>query len=436
MEDWEKELIGVVEELKDMERENRPPPKPKTETDLKSNFRGIITLRTTGEARELSLTIQRVVRKSVEFFYVIDKEDGSRQDLINDLNKMIGLCETFPPICLDKQDATLAQQCVISMDESLKTLHVEFNNYIPRAKLTPETGRRIASELRNILTRLVEVAKLMEIQQGRLITAQVEKTKQITDVLAKTNHPVDYDKKQRLFLMHIDALINLCENRINCLEGLQDPHDHKRRLRSIVNDLHLRREPLPAATAEAVNNPSSQNIERQKLESQTLQQRLDEVNAIANEITPEASAIFDHNVTINKSLDDLKQAVLSGRDNDAAKAAQRIEDELKRINANPVPGVPADDDEEARRRAREALEDAAERLRKKIRDLLGATNAQHGKQPTTEKAKTAVDRLIDDMKQETRRVRDFETVNTNLKQSGMLEAAASAAAKLATLFQE
>jgi len=241
-------------------------------------------------------------------------------------------------------------------------------------------------------------------------------------------------KNKKLFLMHIDSLINLCENRINCLEGLKDPHDHRRRLRSIVSDLHLRREPLPAATAEAVNNPTSQNIERQKLEAQTLKQRLDEVIAIANEITPEASAIFEHNVVINKNLDELKQAILSGRDNDAAKAAQKIEDELNRINASPVPGQP--DDDEARRRAKEALDEAAERLRKKLKDLLGATNAQQGKQPTTDKAKHSVDRLIDDMKQETRRVRDFETVNTSLKQSGMLEAAAAAAAKLATLFQE
>jgi hypothetical protein len=46
MDDWERQLLGAVEELKEWEKASRPPPEPPRNYEYKANFKGIVTLKT------------------------------------------------------------------------------------------------------------------------------------------------------------------------------------------------------------------------------------------------------------------------------------------------------------------------------------------------------------------------------------------------------
>jgi len=136
---------------------------------------------------------------------------------------------------------------------------------------------------------------------------------------------------------------------------------------------------------------------------------------------------------IGENLDHLADAINAGSAGAAADAARKIADEIERMRGDFEP--PKEDDGRAAA-ARKALDDSCDRLRKMTQNLLKAT--KDALQNPTPDNKGQVQKVMSDMKKEaaTANPRRFDTVNTGLKGSGMIEAAAKAAQQLQQLFTE
>jgi len=238
-------------------------------------------------------------------------------------------------------------------------------------------------------------------------------------------------KKLRHIGKNIDALIKLIDTRIEAIDEGED----KAILAESIGRVKERQESLITTTANVTRNPTQDNLAAQQDDLKTMLMSIQAIATIIQKGGALSKAKFDHDMIIGENLDHLANAINAGSAGAAADAARKIADEIERMRNDFEP--PKEDDGRAAA-ARKALDDSCDRLRKMTQGLVKAT--KDALQNPTPDNKGQVQRVMNDMKKEAAVAahpqRRFEPVNTGLKGSGMIEAAAKAAQQLQQLFQE
>jgi hypothetical protein len=150
---------------------------------------------------------------------------------------MVVLLDTFPRICLDDLDRDGAQRHVTSIHESQREVENVLRNYKMGTRLTGDNGilisrfhrisdltrssvpgKKLVHELKNILERIMSIAKIMENFQRKLLLLACKKASDVITVLKNSHHNNQWNDKEKLYNMHMDNLLNLAGTRMDILE--------------------------------------------------------------------------------------------------------------------------------------------------------------------------------------------------------------------------
>jgi len=351
-------------------------------------------------------------------------------DLMKDVKLMVDLCSTFPPLCGEEEDKRKGQELVESMRSSERVLNDLFRSYVPGRPINQQTAKEIADHLRNALERLVDVTHVMEDEQIKRILRAIKRSFEVVVLMKDTTNDFRFEQKAETYRKNIDALIKLIDTRIEAIDDGED----KIVLAESIARVKERQESLISTTSNVTRNPTQDNLAAQQDDLKVMLMSIQGIASIIQKGGTQSKAKFDHNMIIGENLDHLADAINAGSAGAAADAARKIADEIERMRGDYEP--PKEDDGRAAA-ARKALDDSCDRLRKMTQNLVKAT--KDALQNPTPDNKGQVQKVMSDMKKETAAAsnpRRFDTVNTGLKSSGMIEAAAKAAQQLQHLFQE
>jgi len=304
-----------------------------------------------------------------------------------------------------------------------------FDSYVPGTRFDVALGKKLETELKDFLSRMVNMTDSMDEEQLKRITRCIKKAFEAVVIMKDTQSGEYLDKKEKAFNSNLSVLQRLIDTRIEVI----DEADHKRVLTNALKSLQTNTPQMVQATRAVVNDAHDGNLARQADVVRALLTAISEIASIIKLPPPKSRGGLDHEVIINENLDHLRDAVSSGSASAAADAARRIADEINKMGQEePDPNL---DDEEARRRAREALEAAARGLKGLVGGLvLASKNAIQN--PNDAAQKKNLDKAIDDIRDKVHTVRkDYDTITTGLKGSGMIDAAAQAAKELEELFK-
>lgn len=89
-------------------------------------------------------------------------------------------------------------------------------------KLSSENAKFLAAHLRNMLIQLMLISRTMESFHTKMMVLAVQRAQQIIAVVRQTMYSTQWLEKERLFRMHLDALVEMTETRMAALKGLAD----------------------------------------------------------------------------------------------------------------------------------------------------------------------------------------------------------------------
>merc|ERR1712100_403890 len=302
VDDFAASMKDMLGDLKEWEKASRPPPTPEREAIAGSKFKGIITLADQGVATELSRAIGAVIENSVEIF----RAPAKIKRLQLDVQRMVALTTTFPPWCVDQQLQSTAHAQVQQLQQHERALNGALARHEPGTMLKGDLGKAVAYEIKTLLNGMVEVARLMEIQQKKLVFLACEKARQITTIVGRTSHDHNLDEKFRLLRLHSDALNQLCKQRLAVLEEVGYRSDLEQRLSRAMHNLMSGRDMLIETTQQRIRNPS--DVDPQQAQKAQMIDTIAEIERIAEAMAPKQESSFDFDEKMREQLAALKHA--------------------------------------------------------------------------------------------------------------------------------
>jgi len=369
-----------------------------------------------------------VVKRGVNVFFEVEKKGTSVfTELLADIKRMNQLCEGYPPLLLEEEDKAEAWKGINEMRDIEAKLKDAFARYRPGTKMDGKLGREVAQLMARYLQLLVIATETMDVNQLKRILRSIKKAFEVVVMMKDTSNDYRFEQKCETYRTNMHSLTKNIETRVEALEN----GENKSILAKALKEVEDHQESLLQTTQTVLRNPSQSNLAAQQNDLRAI---LTAIQAMSNVIklpAPKSRAGFDLETIFNENLDHLRDAVTAGSATATADAARKILDQINKMQEDADRSPDGDDD--AARRARQALEDAANRLKKKTGDLLGA--AKDALQNPDASHQKALNDVIADMRDNVSRVgREFDTVETGLKKSGMIEAAAQAALELQNLF--
>jgi len=254
MEDWEKNLGNIIDDIKDYAGINK-------EDKFTATFRGIFTLKNAYEVQRLATLADTLVVKSVDLFHFIQKEG---QNFIisfkRDIEDTVNLSAKFTEIAVNEDIKNRSLEIISQLRFIEGELKTVLNRQTPGQKIPPERVEQMTIPLKKFLDKLHTLADIMDQNQMLILEKGIVNLRQELDKIYRiTASDFAPDHRIKGFKIHYDALIKLTENRILCLTKLQEDGDtsvanQKTGLEHSLNDIKSYGEKLLLSTKKNFTN--------------------------------------------------------------------------------------------------------------------------------------------------------------------------------------